>query len=217
MLDKLFPLAAGYSASVSAEQTVITGRVHKDNMKDYYPLFMDAILHPGFQQEDLDRIKSQTLNTWRTRSVIRATRSSARRCCIRRSLPAPGTAHTTDGLIGAVRSITLEDVRDFYRKHYTADNVVIGIGGGYDRGPGEPGHARPGHPAGGRAGAGTGACNPADPGISRGTWWKRTPRRRPSAWDSRWTCCAGRKTGIRWRWRPPGWASIAIPAAICTR
>src|SRR5512140_2787847 len=57
ILDKLFPLAASYSATSSQEMTVIGGRVHKDNLKDYYPLLMDAILRPAFKQEDLDRIK----------------------------------------------------------------------------------------------------------------------------------------------------------------
>ncbi len=62
ILDKLYPLAASYSANTTAEMTVIYGRTHKDNLKDYYPLLMDAVLRPAFKQEDLDRIKSQTLN-----------------------------------------------------------------------------------------------------------------------------------------------------------
>ncbi|MDH3253132.1 MAG: insulinase family protein, partial [Ignavibacteria bacterium] len=62
ILDKLFPLAAAYRSSTSAEMTVIYGRVHKDNMDDFYPLFRDAILRPAFTQEDLDRLKSEALN-----------------------------------------------------------------------------------------------------------------------------------------------------------
>ena len=38
IIDKLYPLAAGYAASVSAEMTVISGRVHKDNLEAFYPL-----------------------------------------------------------------------------------------------------------------------------------------------------------------------------------
>jgi zinc protease len=57
ILDKLFPLASNYDASTSMEMTVISGRTHKDNLKDFYPLFTDAILSPAFKQEDLDRIK----------------------------------------------------------------------------------------------------------------------------------------------------------------
>ena len=42
--------------------SVISGRSHKDNLNEYYPLFTDAVLMPAFKQEDLDRIKSQVLN-----------------------------------------------------------------------------------------------------------------------------------------------------------
>ena len=62
ILDKLFPLAAGYNASVSEEMTVIAGRVHRDNLEAYYPLLIDAVLLPAFKQQDLDRLKSQALN-----------------------------------------------------------------------------------------------------------------------------------------------------------
>ena len=59
ILDRLFPLAASYSATCSAEMTVIQGRVHRDNLGEYYPLLLDAILQPAFKQEDLERIKKE--------------------------------------------------------------------------------------------------------------------------------------------------------------
>ena len=62
ILDRLFPLAAGYHASTSMEMTVIAGRTHRDNLADYYPLLLDAVLAPAFKQEDLDRLRSQVLN-----------------------------------------------------------------------------------------------------------------------------------------------------------
>jgi zinc protease len=33
-----------------------------------------------------------------------------------------------------VKNITLDDVRAFYRKYYTRDNVVVGVGGSFDKG-----------------------------------------------------------------------------------
>ena len=56
ILQKLYPLAAGYSASAGTEMTIVSGRVHKDNLTEYYPLFVDAMLEPAFAQQDLDRI-----------------------------------------------------------------------------------------------------------------------------------------------------------------
>ena len=42
--------------------------------------------------------------------------------------------HPPEGYVESVRSITLEDVRTFYRDHYVRGNVSVGIGGGYPAG-----------------------------------------------------------------------------------
>jgi zinc protease len=62
ILELLYPLAASYSAYPTAEVVTFSGRVHKDNIKKYYPLFMDALLSPAFQEDDFKRIKSNMLN-----------------------------------------------------------------------------------------------------------------------------------------------------------
>ena len=132
VLEKLYPLAAGYSASVSVEQTVIIGRVHNDNMKEYYPLLMDALLHPAFRQDDLDRIKSQTLNYLENTLRYSSDEELGKAVLYASVFEGSGYGHLTDGLVSAVRSITLDDVRGFYGSHFTAGNVVVGVGGGYD-------------------------------------------------------------------------------------
>ena len=42
--------------------------------------------------------------------------------------------HPEDGYVSSVRSITLADVRAFYRNHYLRGEVVVGIAGGYPPG-----------------------------------------------------------------------------------
>lgn len=132
ILDKLFPLASGYGATSSTEMTVITGRTHKDNIKDYYPLLTEAILKPAFKQEDLDRIKSQVLN--HLENTLRYANDEELGKAVLYNTIFAGTpyGHITSGLIESVRNITLDDVRSFYARHYTRDNVAIGLGGGYD-------------------------------------------------------------------------------------
>lgn len=132
ILDRLFPLAASYSASVAAEQTVLLGRVHKDNLADYYPLFMDAILHPAFKQEDLDRIKSQTLNFLQNTLRYSSDEELGKAVLYTTIFAGSGYGHITEGSVGSVQSITLEDVRGFYYAHFTRAHVLVGVGGGYD-------------------------------------------------------------------------------------
>jgi zinc protease len=132
VLDKLFPLAASYSASSSVEMTVIYGRMHKDNLKEYYPLFTDAILLPAFKQEDLDRIKDQTLNYLENTLRYSSDEELGKAVLYNDIFAGTAYGHITEGLIESVKGITLDDVRDFYRQNYTRDNFVIGLGGGYE-------------------------------------------------------------------------------------
>jgi zinc protease len=132
ILDKLFPLAAGYSAITSAEMTVIAGRIHRDNLADYYPLLMDAILRPAFTQQDLDRIKSQAVNYLENTLRYSSDEELGKAVLYQGIFAGTGYAHPTVGTVQSVKSITLDDIRAFYAKYYTRENVVIGIGGGYD-------------------------------------------------------------------------------------
>ncbi len=132
ILERLYPMAAGYASSTNVEMTVISGRVHHDNLNDYYPLLVQAILSPAFKQADLDRLKSDVLNY--LENVLRyASDEELGKAVLYQEIFA-GTpyGHLPAGTVAAIKSITLDDIRDFYRTHYTRDNVVIGLGGGYD-------------------------------------------------------------------------------------
>ena len=131
ILDLLYPLAASYDASVSTEMTVVFGRVHKDNLGDYYPLFLDAISSPAFTQEDLDRIKSQTLSYLENTLRYSSDEELGKAVLYNDIFAGTPYGHITEGLVSSVKSITLDDVRAFYRTYYTRDNLVIGLGGGY--------------------------------------------------------------------------------------
>ena len=132
IIDRLFPLAAGYSATCSTEMTVIQGRVHRDNLAEYYPLLLDAMLAPAFRQDDLDRIKSQALNYLQNTLRYASDEELGKAVLYRSIFKGTPYGHITQGAVEAVRSITLDDVKGFYSGHYTRSNVVIGIGGGYD-------------------------------------------------------------------------------------
>lgn len=132
ILDKLFPLAASYSAAASMEMTVITGRTHRDNVADYYPLLIDAVLAPAFKQQDLDRIKSRTLNFLENTLRFASDEELGKAVLYNETYAGTPYGHLTAGTIEAVKSITLDDVRKFYTEHFTRDSVVIGLGGGYD-------------------------------------------------------------------------------------
>jgi zinc protease len=133
ILDKLFPIAGGYSSSTSTEMTVISGRIHKDNLKEYVPLLMQAILEPAFKQEDLDRIKSSTLNELENTLRYSSDEDLAKAELYNTIFAGMDYGHLPEGTIAGVKSITLDDVRRFYKYEFTRENLVIGIGGCYSR------------------------------------------------------------------------------------
>ncbi len=134
ILAELFPLAAGYSVSVDKEMTVVTGSVHRDKAAEFYALFADVVLNPGFRVEDFERLRDAAVsgieNSLRfssdeelgkavlTASVYRGTRY----------------AHPAAGTVQALKALTVDDAREFWRTHFTQENVVLALGGAYSDG-----------------------------------------------------------------------------------
>lgn len=132
IMEALYPLAAGYGASVDKEMTVISGRVHRDNLEAYYPLFTDAILQPGFHEDDFTRIRTDLRNGIE-KSLRYANDEELGKAAFHDFVFA-GTkyGHLDAGTIAGLDAITLDDVRAFHAQWYTRDNFVLGLGGGYD-------------------------------------------------------------------------------------
>jgi zinc protease len=132
ILDRLFPLASSYSAVASREMTVITGRTHRDNLADFYPILRDAVLAPAFRQEDLDRLRSRTLNTIENTLRFASDEELGKAVLYGEIFAGTPYGHLGAGTVASLKSITLDDVRAFHAVHFTRDNVVIGLGGGYE-------------------------------------------------------------------------------------
>jgi len=132
ILERLYPMAAGYSSSTGVEMTVISGRVHRDNLRDYYPLLVEAVLAPAFRQDDLDRLKSDALNYLENTLRYANDEELGKAVLSQEIFAGMPYGHLPSGTVQAVRAITLDDIRNFYRTYFTRGNVVIGLGGGYD-------------------------------------------------------------------------------------
>ncbi len=132
ILEKLYPMAASYGASVDKEMTVINGRIHRDNLDRYFELFTQAILSPAFKPEDFERLKSNTVNYLEKTLRYANDEALGKEVLYQAIFKDTPYGHPEAGLIESVKSITLEDVKNFYRTYFTRDNVVIGLAGGFD-------------------------------------------------------------------------------------
>jgi zinc protease len=134
ILEKMYPMAAGYGATVDKEMTNFTGRVHRDNLDAFYALFKNALLAPAFSEADFNRIKAQRLNFLERGRRYSRDEELSKELLFWMAYEGTPYQHPSDGYVESVRSITLDDVRAFYRDHYVRDNTVVGVGGGYPQG-----------------------------------------------------------------------------------
>ena len=134
ILEKMYPMAAGYSASVDKEMTNFTGRVHRDNLDPFYALFRNALLAPAFSEADFNRIKAQRLNFLERARRYSRDEELSKDLLFWIAYEGTPYQHPPEGYVESVRSITLDDVRGFYRDHYVRNNIVVGLGGGYSGG-----------------------------------------------------------------------------------
>jgi zinc protease len=130
LLEALYPMAAGISSQTDREVTVIGGMVHRDRLADYTALLEEALLHPGFSKEDFERNKDQI-----TSELTNSLRSNDERLGLEllqdKIFQGHPYGHPPIGTVEGLQHITLDDVKQFYREHYTQANLMLGVAGGY--------------------------------------------------------------------------------------
>ena len=132
IINLLYPLAAGYYASVSQENTVYNGSVHKDNLKEYLEIFTGQLLQPGFREEDFKRVKEEA-QTFLSTTLRYSSDEELGKAVLYNDIYA-GTpyGHLVQGTLSSLNAITLHDVKEFYTKYFNRNNFILAVGGGYD-------------------------------------------------------------------------------------
>ncbi len=132
ILDLLFPMAGGYEASCSVETATISGRIHKDNVAAFQPLLLQAITEPAFRSEDLERIRSDMISYLENTLRYSGDEDLGKAVLFETMFAGTPYGHIPAGRVKGLKSITIDDVRAFYRHYYSDHNYVIGLGGAYD-------------------------------------------------------------------------------------
>ncbi len=131
IINKLYPLAAGYYASVSMENTVYNGAVHTDNLKEYLELFTQQLLDPGFREEDFQRVKEEAVTYLSTSLRYSNDEELGKAVLYNEIYKGTPYGHVAAGTISSLNAITLQDVRDFYKKYFNRNNFILALGGGF--------------------------------------------------------------------------------------
>lgn len=131
VVSALYPMAANIGVQADKEVTVFIGNVHRDHLDNFYQIFSNLLLHPRFDPDDFERNKDRLLNY--IQKTLRGTDDEdlgkeALNLILYEHHP---YGHPNEGTVQGLTAITLDDVKDFYKRMYTGNRIKIGLAGGY--------------------------------------------------------------------------------------
>jgi len=131
ILETLYPWAARIGAQADKEVVVITGECHRDHLERFYPLLRDAILDPRFDPRDFSRVRDEAEN-YLVNGLRGNDDENLGKWTLQVSLyPDHPYGHPDAGTVRGLNSITLDDVREFYRTRFIRGAADVGLAGGY--------------------------------------------------------------------------------------
>jgi zinc protease len=133
LLQKFYPMAAELSSACRKEVTVFDGEVHRDNLAEYSRLAVSMLTTPRFAKEDFERLRSEALDY--VSKTLRANNDEelgkwTLQLELFKNHP---YGHVDQGTVEGLKAITLDDVREFHRTHYTLGALHLGVAGGASR------------------------------------------------------------------------------------
>lgn len=131
VVNALYPMATSVGVYSDKEMTTFVGETHRDNLDKFYTLIRDMILNPGWRKEDFDRVRDDSLNALKVSLRGNNDEELGKEELYNAVYRGTPYGHENLGTVGALERMTLEDLRNFYRAHYTQANLIIGIAGGY--------------------------------------------------------------------------------------
>jgi zinc protease len=126
----LYPIAGSFTAQVDKEMTTFSMSVHRDNWTQFASVVMPQLLEPGFRREDFDRLKASQLNALTIDLRSNNEEELGKEWLQNRIFAGTPYGHMVLGTVEALESITLDDVKAFARRHYSAGNLKVGVNGG---------------------------------------------------------------------------------------
>ncbi|VXB76148.1 pitrilysin family protein [Massilia sp. 9I] len=125
----LFPLAGSFSEQTDKEMTTFTGSTHKDNWDQYLGIALPLLVDPGFREEDFRRLKDAQKNALVLDLKDNNEEEFGKERLQTNVFAGTPYGHPVLGTVKGIESITLDDVKNFYRQAYQQGAVRVGISG----------------------------------------------------------------------------------------
>jgi len=133
VLAAFYPMAATLDGACRKEVTVFSGTVHRDNLRAYIPLATEMIARPRFAPEDFERLHNDALD-YITKSLRGNNDEELGKWTLQTELYKDHPyGHPDRGTAQGLKAITLDDVREFHRQHYSREALNVALAGGFDQ------------------------------------------------------------------------------------
>ncbi|HSP19092.1 MAG TPA: pitrilysin family protein, partial [Myxococcaceae bacterium] len=129
--EALFPYAAEWQVRVDKEQTTFAIRVHRDGLDTVAGLLTDALTHPRWDAAEFARMRDAVVNDIEKRLRQGDDENLGKEALSAVMFEGHRYGPLTSGHVGALRKLTLEDLRAHAARVFTRDRLSIGIAGGY--------------------------------------------------------------------------------------
>ncbi len=131
IVNALFPMAASIGSQVDQEMTTFSGATHIDNLDAYYKLFRAMLLEPGWRDDDFKRLKDNAINSLRVGLRGNNDEELGKEVLLSELYAGTPYGHYSAGAVSSLETLTIDDLKQFYKQHYTQSHLIVGIAGGY--------------------------------------------------------------------------------------
>lgn len=130
--DALFPMAAELGSDTDKELTVVAGRVHRERLDRFLPIFAETVTAPRFDPKELERLKAEQLNAVRNRLRSENDEELGKISLDALLYDGHPYRHANVGTESGLLAITLDDVRAQWQRCFTKARLVVGVAGAVD-------------------------------------------------------------------------------------
>ena len=132
LTEALYPMAAALSTFTDRDQTVFEGRVHRDHLDAFYPLFRDVLTRPRFGEEDLARVKARILSDLTLGLRGNDDEELGKQAMQAMLYEGHPYAHPALGTESGLQAITRAQVVEHAARMFCGGRATLGIAGSFD-------------------------------------------------------------------------------------
>ncbi|OGQ33891.1 MAG: hypothetical protein A3F16_04640 [Deltaproteobacteria bacterium RIFCSPHIGHO2_12_FULL_43_9] len=132
ILEDIDYLGASLSAIATYDTVQLAGTTLSRTQDKFIELLSDLLLHPTFPAEEFEKLKSETIGQLQLLSEDDRSLNKVR--FTQFLFHGHPLGRLTSGTPESIKSITLDDVKEFYKKYFVDGNVILAAAGDIEKG-----------------------------------------------------------------------------------